>query len=49
MTSAMGLRTAVTTGEDGEIRKLLTDCFGLTGPALDRSLTALRLRYHPRA
>jgi hypothetical protein len=49
MTSAMGLRTAVTTGETSEIRKLLADCFGLSGPALDRSLIALRNRYHPQA
>jgi len=49
MTSAMTLRTAVTSGEDREIRKLLADCFGLSGPAVDRSVTALRHRYHPRA
>jgi hypothetical protein len=49
MSNAMGLRTAVTSGQDAEVRKLLVDCFGLTGSTLDRSLTALRNRYHPRA
>jgi len=45
----MTLRTAVTSGEDREIRKLLADCFGISGPAVEKSVTALRHRYHPRA
>jgi hypothetical protein len=43
MMKAMGLRTAVTSGTDDDIAKLLGDCFGLgdTGPAV----AALRRRY----
>ena len=46
---AMGLRAAVTSGDDGTIRRLLTDCFGLAGGSLDTAVASLRERYHPRA
>ena len=45
MGKAMGLRTAVTSGSDAEIGVLLTDCFGLTEPALAQAIATLRTRY----
>lgn len=45
MGKAMGLRTAVTTGTDDEIRTLLADCFGLAEPALTSAITKLRQQY----
>lgn len=45
MPKAMGLRTAVTTGSDEEIGALLGDCFGLSGPARDDAVAAVRRRY----
>lgn len=42
---AMGLRTAVGSGRDEEIRPLLIDCFGLSGEPLDVALASLRARY----
>lgn len=43
MMKAMGLRTAVTSGSDGEIAALLTECFGLDETAT--AVAALRKRY----
>jgi len=45
MGKAMGLRTAVTSGSDGEIAALLGDCFGLTGAAKDGAVATLRKQY----
>ena len=45
MPKAMGLRTAVQSGSDGEITSLLADCFGLDGAASAGALAALRTRY----
>ena len=45
MMKAMGLRTAVGSGRDEEIRPLLIDCFGLSGEPLDAALASLRARY----
>ncbi|HWO27112.1 MAG TPA: hypothetical protein VNO30_50630 [Kofleriaceae bacterium] len=45
MPKAMGLRTAVTSGTDAEIGVLLEDCFGISGPARDAAVAALRTRY----
>jgi hypothetical protein len=45
MGKAMGLRTAVTSGSDAEIKTLLSDCFGLAEPALAPALATLRTRY----
>jgi hypothetical protein len=45
MGKAMGLRTAVTSGSDGEIAALLGDCFGLSGAARDGAVASLRQRY----
>ncbi len=45
MMKAMGLRTAVTSGGDGEIRALLGDCFGLAGADADAAVAELRRRY----
>jgi hypothetical protein len=45
MAKAMGLRTAVTSGSDGEIAALLGDCFGLNGPARDGAVATLRKQY----
>ena len=42
---AMGLRNAVGSGRDEDIRPLLMGCFGLSGETLDAALTALRARY----
>lgn len=47
MAKAMGLRTAVTSGRDDEMRPLLTDCFGLADDDLAAALAALRKRYAP--
>src|SRR5688572_12122602 len=48
MGKAMGLRAAVTTGTDEEIRALIGECFGLEGEAAEGAVGALRERY-PRA
>lgn len=45
MMKAMGLRTAVTSGTDGEMRALLGECFGLEGEPATRAVEALRERY----
>lgn len=42
MGQAMGLRTAVTSGDDAEIRRLLTACFGLADPSLGLAVAKLR-------
>lgn len=42
MGQAMGLRTAVTSGNEGEIRALLGECFGLGDAVLDRATAAVR-------
>jgi len=47
MSKAMGLRTAVTSGRDEEMRPLLADCFGLAGDDLAAAMAALRQRYAP--
>jgi hypothetical protein len=47
MMKAMGLRTAVTSGRDEEMRPLLMDCFGLAGDDLENALAELRRRYAP--
>jgi hypothetical protein len=39
---AMGLRTAVASGDDAEIRRLLGACFAIEEPALTRAVSALR-------
>jgi hypothetical protein len=44
MGKAMGLRTAVTSGNDAEIRTLLAECFGLVDPALERAVAHTRAR-----
>jgi hypothetical protein len=45
MMKAMGLRTAVGSGDEGQVRQVLADCFALGGPALDGAvLAALRQR-----
>ncbi|MDX2094247.1 MAG: hypothetical protein SFX73_40825 [Kofleriaceae bacterium] len=45
MGKAMGLRTAVTSGSEDEVRTLLADCFGLVDPALAEAVAKLRTRY----
>lgn len=45
MMQAMGLRTAVTSGSDGEIGALLATCFGLDGDTRAAAVAALRTRY----
>jgi hypothetical protein len=45
MGKAMGLRTAVTSGNDGEIGALLGDCFGLSGAVKDGAVATLRKQY----
>jgi hypothetical protein len=45
MPKAMGLRTAVQSGSDDEIRALLGDCFALDGDASASAVAALRTRY----
>jgi hypothetical protein len=45
MPKAMGLRTAVTSGSDGEIAALLGDCFGLDAAGQATGLAALRTKY----
>jgi hypothetical protein len=45
MGKAMGLRTAVTSGSDGEIGALLGDCFGLSGALKDGAVATLRKQY----
>src|SRR5688572_10180817 len=45
MMKAMGLRTAVTSGDQAQIRALLGECFGLEGDALDLAVAAVQRRY----
>jgi hypothetical protein len=45
MMKAMGLRTAVTSRDDGTTAALLGDCFGLQGDELGEAVAALRARY----
>jgi len=45
MMKAMGLRQAVAGPDDGPVRALVGDCFGLDGAALDGAVAALRARY----
>jgi hypothetical protein len=42
---AMGLRTAVTSGTDAEVRSLLGECFGLADEPLATAVSSLRARY----
>jgi hypothetical protein len=48
MPKAMGLRTAVTSGSDDDIKALLADCFDLHGDAQTGALAAIHTRY-PRS
>src|SRR6185295_11398775 len=45
MQKAMGLRTAVTSGDDAAIAALLADCFGLDESTRTAAVAALRERY----
>jgi hypothetical protein len=45
MPKAMGLRSALVSGNDDEIKALLSDCFGLDAEAQAMALTTLRQRY----
>lgn len=45
MPKAMGLRTALASGSDDEIRGLLADCFGLDEAGQATGLATLRTRY----
>ncbi len=45
MPNAMGLRTAVTSGDDARIGDLLGECFGLGGATRAGAVAALRKRY----
>jgi hypothetical protein len=45
MMKAMGLRTAVTGGDEAQIRSLLGECFGLADPELSRATAAVRRRF----
>lgn len=45
MPKAMGLRTALASGTDAEIGALLEECFGISGPAREAVIAALRTRY----
>ncbi|MGE5186795.1 MAG: hypothetical protein ACM31C_32295 [Acidobacteriota bacterium] len=45
MPKAMGLRTAVTGGNDAQIGDLLGDCFGLEADTRAGAVAALRKRY----
>jgi len=45
MPKAMGLRNAVTSGSDAEIRALLADCFGLDEAGQGTGVAALRTKY----
>lgn len=42
MGKAMGLRAAMTTGSDGELGALLSDCFGLAGAPLATAIATLK-------
>lgn len=44
MMKAMGLRYAVTSGDDAAVREVLQSCFGLSGAAADGAAAALRPR-----
>jgi phosphoserine phosphatase len=44
MPKAMGLRTALASGSDGEITALLAECFGLDAASQASGLAALRRR-----
>jgi len=45
MGKAMGLRAAVTGGNDQDISVLLGECFGLTGATKDAAVATLRKQY----
>lgn len=45
MGKAMGLRGAVTSGDEARTRGLLGDCFGLEGATLDGAVAELGRRY----
>src|SRR5688572_16370276 len=45
MAKAMGLRTAVASGTDDDIRALLGECFGLGPEQASTALTELKRRY----
>lgn len=45
MPKAMGLRAAMASGTDAEIGALIEECFGISGPARDAVVAALRTRY----
>ena len=45
MMKAMGLRTAVESGDDAAIRTLLGECFGLENDPAAKAVAALRARY----
>jgi methylmalonyl-CoA mutase N-terminal domain/subunit len=45
MMKAMGLRTAVQSGSDDEVRALLVECFGLDDASAGTAVAALRARY----
>ena len=44
MMKAMGLRYAVTSGDDAAVREVLEGCFGLSGAALEGAAAAMRAR-----
>jgi hypothetical protein len=45
MMKAMGLRAAVTGGDDSQLHALLGECFGLSGEAAATAVNVLRARY----
>jgi hypothetical protein len=45
MQKAMGLRAAVTGGNDADVGALLGDCFGLRGAAVPSAVSVLRKQY----
>ena len=45
MMKAMGLRTAVESGDDGQMSALLGECFGLSGEPLSGAVASLKKRY----
>jgi hypothetical protein len=49
MMKAMGMRTAVMSGTEDDLRRLLVDCFGLEGDAVSRAVTAVLARFRPTA
>lgn len=44
MAKAMALRSAVGARDEAQVRSILADCFGLTGPALDGGTASLLRR-----